>query len=80
MEIKVLGSGCTKCKALEKYIIQAVQNAGIDATVTKVEDFIEIIKLGVMTTPALVVDGEVRINGRVPYIPEIIQLIKEPYK
>lgn len=76
MEIKVLGAGCAKCKALEKATIQAVEESGIDATVTKVEDFLEIMKLGVMTTPALVIDGKVLVKGRVPSVAEIKELIK----
>ena len=75
MEIKVLGTGCAKCKALEKATIQAVNESGIEATVTKVEDFMEIMKLGVMTTPALVVDGKILVKGRVPSVAEISQLL-----
>ncbi len=75
MEIKVLGTGCAKCKSLEKATIEAVSQSGIDATVTKVEDFIEIMKLGVMTTPALVVDGNVLVKGRVPSVSEISQML-----
>lgn len=75
MEIKVLGTGCAKCKSLEKATIEAVKQAGIEATVTKVEDFIEIMKLGVMTTPALVVDGNVLVKGRVPSVSEISQML-----
>lgn len=75
MEIKVLGTGCAKCKTLEKSTIEAVSQSGIDATVTKVEDFIEIMKLGVMTTPALVVDGNVLVKGRVPSVAEISQML-----
>lgn len=75
MEIKVLGTGCAKCKSLEKATIEAVSQSGIDATVTKVEDFIEIMKLGVMTTPALVVDGNVLVKGRVPSVGEISQIL-----
>ncbi len=75
MEIKVLGTGCAKCKALEKSTIQAIEESGIEATVTKVEDFLEIMKLGVMTTPALVVDGKVLVKGRVPSVSEIKEMI-----
>lgn len=75
MEIKVLGTGCAKCKSLEKATLQAVSETGIDATVTKVEDFLEIMKLGVMTTPALVVDGKVLVKGQVPSVAEIGQLL-----
>ena len=75
MEIKVLGTGCAKCKTLETLTIEAVSQSGIDATVTKVEDFIEIMKLGVMTTPAVVVDGNVLVKGRVPSVAEISQML-----
>ena len=75
MEIKVLGTGCARCKSLEKATLQAVSDSGIDATVTKVEDFLEIMKLGVMTTPALVVDGKVLVKGQVPSVAEISQLL-----
>lgn len=75
MEIKVLGTGCAKCMSLEKATRQAVEESGIEATVTKIEDFIEIMKLGVMTTPALVVDGKVLVKGRVPSVAEIKELI-----
>ncbi|MDP2338906.1 MAG: thioredoxin family protein [Bacteroidota bacterium] len=75
MEIKVLGTGCSKCKSLEKATIQAISESGIDATIIKVEDFLEIMKLGVMTTPALVVDGKVLVKGRVPSVAEISQML-----
>ncbi len=75
MEIKVLGTGCARCKSLEKATLQAVSDSGIDATVTKVEDFLEIMKLGVMTTPALVVDGKVLVKGQVPSVVEISKML-----
>ena len=75
MEIKVLGTGCARCKSLEKATLQAVSDSGIDATVTKVEDFLEIMKLGVMTTPALVVDGKVLFKGQVPSVAEISKML-----
>ncbi len=71
MEIKILGSGCSKCKTLEKLTRNIVEQNGIDATITKVEDIVEIMKYGIMTTPALVVDGKVEIKGRVPSALEI---------
>ena len=77
MEIKVLGPGCPKCKTLEKSTIEAVNKAGLQATVVKVDDMLEILKLGVMTTPALVVDGRVVVKGRVPSVDEIVKLISE---
>ncbi len=75
MEIKVLGSGCAKCKALEKATIEAVNKTGVDASVTKVEDIVKIMEYGVMTTPALVVDGEIVVKGKVPSVDEISKLI-----
>ena len=75
MEIKILGSGCAKCKTLEKLTSDVVTQNGIDATITKVEDIREIMKFGVMTTPALVVDGKVEIKGRIPSSDEIKQVL-----
>lgn len=75
MEIKILGTGCPKCKTLEKLTIEVVEQNGIDATVTKVEDIYQIMKYGVMTTPALVVNEKVEIKGRIPSADEIKQLL-----
>lgn len=71
MEIKILGSGCSKCKTLEKLTREVVDQNGIDASISKVEDIMEIMKYGVMATPALVVNGKVMIKGRVPSSEEI---------
>ena len=75
MDIKILGTGCPKCKSLETLTREVVENNGIDATITKVEDIFEIIKYGVMSTPALVVNGIVKIKGRLPSSEEIKQVI-----
>lgn len=75
MEIKVLGTGCAKCKSLEKVTREVVDEMKLDASVTKVEDIMEIMSFGVMTTPALVVDGKVVLKGRVPGAGEIKQLL-----
>ncbi|MEI6275328.1 MAG: thioredoxin family protein [Prolixibacteraceae bacterium] len=75
MEIKILGTGCTKCKTLENLTREAIAQTGMKATVTKVEDIVEIMKFGVMTTPALVVNEKVVIKGRVPSLDEIKQII-----
>ena len=75
MEIKILGTGCPKCKALEKVTIETVAEAGIDANVSKVEDIMDIMSYGVMLTPALVVDEKVIIKGRVPSAKEIKQIL-----
>lgn len=75
MEIKVLGTGCPKCKSLEKLTREAVAEAGVDATVSKVEDITEIMNAGVMMTPALIIDGKIVVKGRVPSVEEIKRLI-----
>jgi small redox-active disulfide protein 2 len=75
MEIKILGTGCPKCKALEKVTRDVVAENGIEANVTKVEDIMDIMKYGVMTTPALVVDGVVVMKGHVPSKAEVKQLL-----
>jgi small redox-active disulfide protein 2 len=75
MEIKILGTGCLKCKTLEKLTREVVEQNGIDATVTKVEDIYQIMKYGVMTTPAMVVDEKVVIKGRIPSLEEIKQVL-----
>ena len=65
MEIKILGSGCKKCKQLQQNAILAADELGLEFTVTKVTDFIEISKYNVMNTPALVVDETVLSKGKV---------------
>jgi small redox-active disulfide protein 2 len=75
MEIKVLGSGCAKCNLLEEVTRRAVAQAGIDATVEKITDVVAIMNYGVMTTPALVVDGQVKISGRVPSVDDLVALL-----
>jgi small redox-active disulfide protein 2 len=77
MEIKILGTGCAKCKTLEQLTRDVVNKNGIDATITKVDDIMEIMKYNVMTTPALVIDGKVVVKGRVPSAEEIKQLLTE---
>ncbi len=76
MKIKVLGTGCPKCKALEKVARDAVAEMGINADVEKVEDIVKIMGYGVMHTPALVVDEKVVLSGRVPSTSQIIDLLK----
>ncbi|GAT62767.1 thioredoxin family protein [Paludibacter jiangxiensis] len=75
MKIQVLGTGCAKCKSLEKAVREVVAQNNIDAEVTKVEDIMEIMKFNVMTTPALVVDGKVVVKGRVPSNDELKQIL-----
>lgn len=75
MIIKVLGPGCTNCKNLERITREAVDALGIDATIEKVEDFPTIVGYGVMKTPALVIDEQVVISGRVPTPTHVRELL-----
>jgi small redox-active disulfide protein 2 len=77
MEIKILGTGCSKCKTLEKITHEVVEKNGINANITKVEDITEIMKYGIMATPALVVNEKVEIKGRVPSADEIKQVLSK---
>lgn len=76
MIIKILGTGCKNCKKLEQNAKDAVEALGLDITVEKVEDFKDIAKYGVMRTPALVLDEEVKVVGKVATVDEIKALIK----
>lgn len=76
MDIKILGTGCTKCVKTYEVVKKAVEQSGVNATIEKVEDIMEIMKYNIMTTPAVAIDGEVKIKGRVPSEHEIINLIK----
>lgn len=71
MIIKILGTGCKNCKKLEANTKKAIENLGLDATIEKVETIEEIMAYGVMSTPALVVDEQVKLMGRVPTQAEI---------
>ena len=75
MIIKVLGTGCSKCKSLEKLTMEAVSELGIDASVTKEEDIMKIMSYGVLSTPGLVIDEKVVLSGRLPSKNEIKKLL-----
>jgi small redox-active disulfide protein 2 len=75
MKIKVLGTGCAKCKLLYAEAQKAVAASGVGAELEKVEKIDEIMKYGVMVTPALVVDEQVKASGRIPPAPEIVSWI-----
>jgi len=64
-KIEILGAGCSKCKSLEQSARKAVENLGIEAEITKIEKMDDIIKRGVMITPAIAIDGVVKSSGRV---------------
>lgn len=76
MEIKVLGTGCANCKKLEENVVEALASLNLNVDVEKVQDFKEIAKYGVMRTPALVVNGEVKIVGKGATVSEIQMLLK----
>ena len=75
MEIKILGTGCPKCKALEKATINVLAELDIAANVSKVEDIMQIMNYGVISTPALVIDEKVVIKGRLPSENEIKEIL-----
>jgi small redox-active disulfide protein 2 len=76
MIIKILGTGCPKCKKLEENARQALKEAGVDATIEKVTDLDKIMDYGVMITPALVIDEKVLASGKLLSASDIIALIK----
>jgi small redox-active disulfide protein 2 len=76
MEIKILGTGCAKCKQLEKTVREAVDEMGLDATVEKVTELTDIMEYGIMSTPGLVVDGQVRLAGRLPKMAELKSILQ----
>ena len=76
MKIEILGTGCSKCKTLEEVTKQAVAKIGGFYEIKKIEDIVEIMNYGVMSTPALVVDGRVKSSGKVLSVDEVIKLIQ----
>ena len=75
MQLIVLGPGCTKCKKLAEATEQAARELGVDYQLEKVTDLSQILALRVMMTPALVVDGTVKVTGRVPSVEELKKLL-----
>ena len=73
--IKILGTGCSKCKSMTKLVNQVIAENNIDATVEKVEELQEIMKFNVLITPALIIDHRVTIKGRVPSKEEVFALL-----
>ena len=76
MKIEVLGTGCVKCNKLYEATKEAVAKAGVEAEIVKVEDLAKIMGYKVMITPALVIDGQVKVSGRVPAADELAKLLK----
>jgi small redox-active disulfide protein 2 len=77
MDIKVLGSGCAKCKKLEKSTRTAVEELAIEASIEKVEDILKIMQFGVMSTPALVIDGRVAFSGKSLSVTELKEILRK---
>ena len=77
MEIKVLGTGCKKCKQLEELVKEVVKETKVEAEVIKVTDIQDIAKAGIMLTPGLMIDGKIKLTGKVPTKADLIKLITE---
>jgi small redox-active disulfide protein 2 len=75
MKIEIFGTGCAKCKLLEKRVREAVEEIGGDIEIVKIEDIGEIINRGIMATPALAIDGKIKVAGRVPSKEKIKEMI-----
>jgi len=76
-KIEILGTGCPKCKKLEELTRTAAGEIGLECEISKVEDIQKIMAYGVMMTPALVVDGQVKATGKVPSLNDIKKLIEQ---
>lgn len=77
MEIKVLGTGCKKCTEVDKLVREVLAEINVPANVEKVEDIAQIVQYGVMLTPGLVINGKVKVSGRVPSKADIKKMIEE---
>lgn len=75
--IKILGTGCPKCKQTEAIVRQAVEEKGLPIAIEKVEDIMAIMAYQVLSTPAVVIDEEVKIKGRVPSLSEVLELLSQ---
>ena len=76
MKIQIVGSGCAKCKTLEANAREAVAKTGVDAEIIKITDVVQIAQMGVMSTPALAIDGEIRSVGKVLSVDQIAAQLK----
>jgi small redox-active disulfide protein 2 len=76
MTITILGTGCSTCQTLEANTERALEQVSLDVSLEKIEDMEEIMSYGVMSMPALVVDGDVKVSGRVPDPDEIATLVQ----
>ena len=77
MDIKVIGSGCPDCNRLHANTLEALDELGMEATVTKIGDLLEFVKLGVLSAPSLMVNGKLVVSGKVASKKEIVKLLKK---
>lgn len=77
MEIKVIGGGCDRCGKLYENVLEAVSRLGLDAHVERVEDLVQIVKLGVMTAPAVLVDGTLVVSGQVASPKKLMKILQK---
>ena len=70
-KIEILGTGCPKCQKTSELIEKGIKEAGVEAEIVKVENLDEIVERGVMMTPAVVIDGETKVKGKIPSVKEI---------
>ncbi len=80
MKIEILGTGCPKCKKLNELVEEAINDLGVSVEIIKVTNINKMIDYGVMVTPALVIDGEVKVAGKIPNKQEVTQWIEEKTK
>lgn len=76
MKVQILGTGCLKCKRLAANAEEAIAASGVDAQIEKIEKLPEIMEFGVMTTPALAIDGDVKASGKVLSVDDIAEILK----
>ena len=76
MDIKVIGTGCEKCGKLYDNVLEALKELGVEEKVERVDDLLEIVKLGVMTAPSIMVDGKLVVSGRIAKVDEIKRFLK----
>lgn len=76
MEIKVIGTGCEKCGKLYENTLEAVKVSGVEADIQRVEDLLDIVRLGVMSSPSLMIDGKLVVAGRIAKVDEIRRLLE----
>ncbi len=76
-QVKILGTGCPKCKHLEEKVRKTVEELNIDASISKVEDIMDIMAYGIMRTPGLVIDEKVVMSGRLPSQSELNEFLKQ---